>query len=147
RLNLSQQKQEQVQEHFLLALAEIDNEVIGIPLEQVREFVVFDQFFPVPFSPDFILGNINLRSEIVTLINIRALMGLPTQGQAKNKAIVTQSHNSNVAIAVDEIRNITDVDLVSVKLSKEATQGVMGTAILENEVITIIDLPDLLSKV
>lgn len=146
RINLSQQKQQETQEKFSIALAEINNEVIGIPLEQVREFVIVDRPAPMPFSPAFILGAVNLRSEILPLIDILNLLGLKTIDKPRNEAIVTQVNNLNLGIAVDEIRGIVDIDQSLINLEKETRQGVTGTAIFEDEIITIVDLPELLYK-
>ncbi len=146
RINLSQQKEQKAQEKFSIALAEIDKEVIGIPLEQVREFVVVDRPAPMPFSPDFILGAVNLRSEILPLIDILDLLGLKTIEKPRNEAIVTQVNNLNLGIAVDEIRGIIDIDQSLINLEKETRQGVTGTAIFDDEIITIVDLPELLYK-
>ncbi|PLS67866.1 MAG: hypothetical protein CV045_11160 [Cyanobacteria bacterium M5B4] len=139
-------KQQETQEKFSIALAEINNEVIGIPLEQVREFVIVDRPAPMPFSPAFILGAVNLRSEILPLIDILNLLGLKTIDKPRNEAIVTQVNNLNLGIAVDEIRGIVDIDQSLINLEKETRQGVTGTAIFEDEIITIVDLPELLYK-
>ncbi|MCS6960220.1 MAG: chemotaxis protein CheW [Pseudanabaenaceae cyanobacterium SKYGB_i_bin29] len=148
RINLSQQKIEESREQFPLAIAEIDNELMGFPIEEVREFIVLEQPVPTPFSPPFVMGTVNVRSEILTIINIRNFLGLKTTERNKNKAIVVHSDKVNVGVATDEIRGIVDIDVdkTVVNIAKEARQGIMGTAILGGELITIVNLQEVLSK-
>ena len=55
----------------------VDNELYGIDVMKVKEVLRFTEITPVPGADAAILGIINLRGNVVTVIDTRRLFGLP----------------------------------------------------------------------
>ena len=55
----------------------LGDETYGINVMQVQEVLRYTEIAPVPGAPDYVLGIINLRGNVVTVIDTRARFGLP----------------------------------------------------------------------
>ena len=53
----------------------VDNQLFGIPILQVQDIVEASKITPVPLAPSAIAGVLNLRGRIVTVIDLRKLLG------------------------------------------------------------------------
>ncbi|MEG3438419.1 chemotaxis protein CheW [Pannus brasiliensis CCIBt3594] len=94
-----------------VAVFSLNQEFFGIDLSLIQEFITFDRVTIVPCSPPFIIGNINLRGEIVTLIDIRSLFNLPRSIHAKNtKAVIVNVEGITAGLLIDTIQDIFMLD-------------------------------------
>lgn len=95
---------------FLLA-----HERYGIESRYVREVCSLTEITPVPCTPPFVLGIINLRGRIVSVIDIRKFFDLPEQGLTDlNRVILLGSGEMEFGIladAVSGVRNLLMSDL------------------------------------
>lgn len=67
-----------------LAVASVGGEYFGIDLDIVREFCHVGAVTPVPCCPPHIVGQINLRGELLTLVDVRGLLGLPPRASKES---------------------------------------------------------------
>jgi purine-binding chemotaxis protein CheW len=84
------QPQKIVQDSALQAYAVIrlENELFALNADLVREFSHLRGVAPVPCCPAHILGNMNLRGDILTVADIRPALGLSTQGHLAEVVVV-----------------------------------------------------------
>ena len=61
----------------------VDGQLFGIPVLQVSDILNIDDIAAIPMAPPQVMGSINLRGRIVTVIDVRTCLGLPT---APNRA-------------------------------------------------------------
>ena len=107
------------QEHAPVALVALGGEEFGVELSAVREFVSVKAVAPVPCCPPHILGQINLRGDIVTLVDVRPTLGIALtsasyfQGAAGQRGaqksvpvVVVQHEDTPVGIVVDNVRDV-----------------------------------------
>ena len=66
------------QGHMQYVTFTLENEVYGINVMQVQEVLREIEVAPVPGAPHYVLGIINLRGNVVSVIDGRARFGLPT---------------------------------------------------------------------
>jgi len=84
---------------FLLA-----HETYAVESRHVREVHQLRDLTPVPCTPEFVLGMINLRGEILSVIDIRRFFDLPERGLTDlNKVIVLQSGSMLFGILADAV--------------------------------------------
>ena len=57
---------------------QLENETYGINVMQVQEVLRYTEIAPVPGAPEYVLGIINLRGNVVTVIDTRSRFGLPS---------------------------------------------------------------------
>lgn len=131
----------------LIVLA-LNNNLVGIDATCVREFITIDQATPVPCCPRHIIGNTNLRGDIVTVIDISEPLGLSAKKLARNpKAVVIELENILAAIVIEDVRdamfevNVNNIQQEST-LSKRYSY-VQGEVPYDDQKMYILDLPTL----
>ena len=98
---------------FLLA-----HERHAVESRYVREVYPLESLTPLPCAPAFVLGMINLRGEILSVIDIRKFFGLPEQGLTDlNKVIVLHSGNMLFGILADAISGVRRIPIADIQPS------------------------------
>ena len=136
-----------------MVVISLNNKLFGIDSQMVREFITVSQATPIPCCPKHIIGNMNLRGEILTVIDIGAPLDLALNDLSKTpKAIVAELENITIGIVVEEIREamfavrprdiqeVTDPELV---MKHDYIQGGVPS---HDQMIHILDLPTLLQS-
>jgi len=142
---------EETAEMMPLAVAEIEGEFFGFDLTYVREFFETSQVTPVPCCPQRIIGNVNLRGDILTVVNIRGQLNLPAQGlRGIGKIVVSRTDDLIVGILVDELHGVhylptTEITDVSCGAQSDGVAPLVGTAPYRDTLMSILDLPKLLA--
>ena len=96
----------------------LDYKRYAIESHYVREVCRLDNLTPLPCTPAFVLGIVNLRGEILSVIDIKAFFDLPKKGLSDfNKMIVLQSRDMVFGILVDEITGTDRIPLVRIQAS------------------------------
>ncbi|MEG4229909.1 chemotaxis protein CheW [Microcoleus sp. N9_B2] len=138
-----------------LAVFVLNGEYFSIPLDLVREFTDIKQVTPVPCTPNRIVGNMNLRGEIVTLIDIRSVLNMSLNmletANYISKAIVVEVADLVAGIVVDEILdiiylNVSEMAAVPAALHSANREYLRGTAIYGEKMMAILNLQKLLTK-
>jgi purine-binding chemotaxis protein CheW len=90
---------------FLLA-----NETYAIETIFVREVYPMTELTPLPCTPAFVFGLINVRGQILTVMDMKKFFDLPEKGIANlNKVIVVRKDNMELGILADEIIGIRNI--------------------------------------
>jgi purine-binding chemotaxis protein CheW len=90
---------------FLLA-----DETYGIELGFVREIHPLKAFTPLPCTPAFVLGLVNLRGQILSVINLKKFFEIPEKGLTElNKIIVLQRDDMEFGILADVVLGVQSV--------------------------------------
>lgn len=134
-----------------LAVVVLNNEYFGINLAIVREFTDIRQVTPVPCTPDRIIGNMNLRGEILTLLDIRNVLNMSADTKSLSKAIVVEVEDLVAGIVVEEILDIIHLNLAEIAtipaaLNSANREYLRGTAFYEEKIIAVLNLQKLLTK-
>jgi len=127
----------------------LNQELFGVELSLIQEFIKFKKITPIPCTPDFIIGNINLRGEIITLIDIRGLLNLaqPTY-KKEGQAIIVNIEGIIVGIIIDSIETIfmlnpqelIDASNRETEINKHYLQGVIP---YQEKILSLIDLTEI----
>ena len=135
-----------------VAVIGLNEEYFGLELDGVREFTSVRQLAPIPCCPPHIIGNMNLRGEIVTLIDIRPVLNLAgTEANRASQAVVVQVGDLVAAIVVDRIFDVTYVrssQLGSVPSAIQSLQQeyLRGTVVYADKMMSLLDLPKILTR-
>lgn len=90
----------------------------AIESRYIREVCSLENLTPLPCSPAFVLGIINLRGEILSVIDIKKFFDLPEKGLTDlNKVIVLQSENMLFGILADAIPGVRRVPIADIQPS------------------------------
>lgn len=131
------------------AVLKIGDEFFGVETAMMREFADISNVTPIPCCPDYIIGNMNLRGEIVTLLSLHHKLNVSPSG--KRKAVVIKVDDIIAGITVDDVLDITYVHPSSIKSVPTAAYAksqdyAKGTAAFGNQTMTILDLSRLFAQ-
>lgn len=140
-----------VEETRSLVVIELQGELFGIESEAVREFMPLRQVTPIPCCPPHIIGSVNLRGEIVTIVDIRTQLSLPAETFSKTlKVVIIEIDNLIVGVTVDSIREATfafkreDIQTVTNTAFSFRPDYVQGEVLYDEEGVRILDISRLL---
>ncbi len=123
----------------------LQNYFFGIDVQQVQEVFRYHEQTRVPLAPKVVSGLINLRGQIVTVIDLRRRLELDERSDAQPPMNVVVRHgNSMVNLLVDEIGDVVDVADDLFEPPPETLKGVareliMGAYKLEDRLLLILD--------
>ncbi|MGE4133531.1 MAG: chemotaxis protein CheW [Bdellovibrionales bacterium] len=86
----------------------VGSQFFGSPLEEITEVVEPFEITPSPNSPKEFLGMINLRGEIISVIDLRVVLGQKVERSPKMLMIIIGTENGKTAILVDELVEVHD---------------------------------------
>lgn len=105
---------------FLLA-----HEMYGVELKYVREVYPLKELTPIPAIPAFVLGIVNVRGEILSVIDIKKFFDLPEKGLTNlNKVIILHSADMEFGILADSIIGVRNILLSEMKTSLPTLTGI-----------------------
>ncbi len=133
----------------------VDDELYGIDVMQVKEVLRFSEITPVPGADTSILGIINLRGNVVTVIDTRQMFGLPMVPYDDDTRVIVVEFNEQEVIglvvdSVDEVINLphNDVDRApSVSGDDSTKRFVQGVCYHNNILIILLDLTKMLLSI
>ena len=134
-----------------LAVVRLGEERIGLTLGAVAEFADRGTLARVPCCPPHVLGCMNLRGELVAVMDIRPVLGLKeADWEPAGSVVVCPVDGLLLGIAVDAI---VDVELVAeesilpppVGVDRADSSFVIGEAHTANGLVTLVDLPRLIA--
>ncbi len=133
-----------------LAVVELGGEYFGVELAAVQEFCNIVQLSPIPCCPPHILGAMNLRGDLLTLIDPRTALNLPPAATG-SKAVVARLGEQSLGIAVDAVHNVLYLrreDLLPPPpaLREQCGAEITGTAPYAGRTMTVLDLHALLRR-
>jgi len=105
----------------------LGNEHYAIDITPVREIVEMTPITVIPRTPEYITGVINLRGEIVNILNLNTFLKLPNQPiSASQKIIVFMAEaakGNNVGVIVDNVSSVTEISAAQVDTMTEGIAG------------------------
>ena len=129
----------------------LENEKYGINVMQVQEVLRVTEIAPVPGAPDYVLGIINLRGNVVTVIDTRKRFGLqPKDVDDATRIVIIEADEQVVGILVDSVAEVVDLRISEIESApnvgtEESAKFIQGVASQEGELLIIIDLNRLLT--
>ena len=150
--NLKESTAKDEQQNLIaIAVFGLGGEYFGLELDIVREFIKIGRITQIPCCPNYIIGNINLRGEILTLVELRQILNISSQTmQSHPKAVVFQVDDIVAGIAVDEVFDAIylppeKLKPLPVALAKESNY-LKATATYSGQTLHLIDLPKILDR-
>lgn len=129
----------------------LQEETYGINVMQVQEVLRYTDIAPVPGSPDYVLGIINLRGNVVTVIDTRSRFGLPASEVSDNtRIVIIEAEKQVIGILVDSVAEVvylkqSEIDTAPNVGTDESARFIQGVANREGELLILVDLNKLLS--
>ncbi len=129
---------------FLLA-----HERYAIELKHIQEVCPFSEWTPVPGTPSFVLGIINVRSRILSVIDLKKFFDLPDQGVTdSNKVIILGSPQMEFGILADSIAGARSILTRSIQESLPTLIGIRAEFLkgITGDRVVVLDGEKILSE-
>jgi purine-binding chemotaxis protein CheW len=131
------------------AVIRLDGELFGLALDVVREFAHLRGVTPLPCCPPHIVGNMNLRGNILTLVDIRPALGMASAG-AMSEVVVVRAGELLFGLPAAEIADVvhlapSDIAAVPVASDRAGKAYCKGVATVGGHAIGILDLERILA--
>ncbi len=129
----------------------LGDETYGINVMQVQEVLRYSEIAPVPGAPAYVLGIINLRGNVVTVIDTRTRFGLNSSEVTDNSRIVIiEAEKQVIGILVDSVAEVvylrsSEIDSAPNIGTEESAKFIQGVSNRDGELLILVDLNKLLS--
>jgi purine-binding chemotaxis protein CheW len=131
----------------------LDNEEYGIQINQVKEIINLSEITPLPDVNSTIEGVINLRGEIIPIINLKKRLGSINVGYSPEaRIIVIEVDKQLLGLKVDEAVEVLHLDIKDIQnlpdsfLQLENQNLLAGIGKLDERLIVLLDLTRVLSN-
>jgi purine-binding chemotaxis protein CheW len=93
----------------------LGHEEYGLEILKVREIIGFMDITAVPQTPGYVKGVINLRGQVIPVIDLRAKFGMPTTEKTEETCIIVveitqQGRKFSTGIVVDHVSEVLDIE-------------------------------------
>lgn len=129
---------------------EIEGQLYAFPIERIQEIVILDQITATPQVARHVDGVSNLRGEIIPIINLRKLLGMPPRPfDSETRTIVVNVGTRTMGCTVDAVTQVIRIPRDQIQEAPEALTGghahdVAGFAKQEDRVLILLNVDQLL---
>lgn len=135
-----------------MVIFSIHKEYFAFYGNDVKEILPLTNIYYVPGSPDYILGVINIRGDIESVINVNKFLGLDDSETTKHSRIaVAQKNDIRSGILVDSVVDVCDIPVSSIKPAlsthnKTVREFVSGELLYADRTITLLDIGKIFAR-
>lgn len=126
-------------------------ETYGINVMQVQEVLRYSEIAPVPGAPSYVMGIINLRGNVVTVIDTRHRFGIDSGELTDNSRIVIiEADKHVVGILVDSVAEVvylrqSEIETAPNVGNDESAKFIQGVCHKNEELLILIELDKLIT--
>lgn len=138
---------EETQKHLTFT---IDDEIFGIQIEYVTQIIGIQHITYIPHQPDYVKGVINLRGQIIPVMEVRVKFHKPViEYDDRTCIIVVSKDEITVGLIVDRVSEVLNVKEREVSETptfnnKERVEFVKGIAHVHENIIMLMDMDKML---
>lgn len=129
----------------------LGDEKYGINVMQVQEVLRITEIAPVPGAPPYVLGIINLRGNVVTVIDTRNRFGLMSkETDDSSRIVIIETDDHIIGILVDSVAEVVELRDSEIETAPnvgndESSKYIQGVTSIDNELLILVELNKFLS--
>jgi purine-binding chemotaxis protein CheW len=129
----------------------LGNEEYGIEILKVREIMGIMEITPVPQTPDYMKGVINLRGKVIPIIDLRLKFAMPEVERTKETCIIVAEVGiTQVGVIVDSVSEVTDIKGEDIEEAPNFgqeidTNFIMGLGKTKKRIVILLDIEKVLT--
>lgn len=130
----------------------LGSEGYGVSILKVKEIIGMMDITPVPRTPDFIKGIINLRGKIIPVMDLRVKFGMPAQEYDERTCIIVAEVSMNgvqklLGVVVDTVSEVVTISPDQIEPPPEYGSSVehnsiLGIGKIKERVVIILDIDE-----
>ena len=143
--------QQSAQEASQYATFHVGDLLLGLPIHLVQEINRHLEVTSVPHAPNHVRGVINLRGEVVTVVNLAAILGLPVQDiTCQTRNVIIHWHDQLIGLVVDQIADIQSIPPDKILPPPGNIRGVegrffRGVHAMDEDIIVLLSIQEALA--
>lgn len=124
----------------------LGTEEYGVDISQVQEIIRMVEITHVPRAPHFMEGVINLRGQLIPIVDLRTRFAMAREAATKaTRIVVTEIGSRRVGIVVDSVSEVLDLPIDDVEEAPEmiagiGTEYIQGVGKVAERLIILLDL-------
>jgi purine-binding chemotaxis protein CheW len=147
--NLSKMKKTSNAELSRFIEFSLGSEDYAIPLLMVREVISIPDTTPIPKSPPHFVGIMNLRGQVISIVDLRKKLKVETRQDKEEAVIIVDIGGMNIGVVVDSINKVLafsseDVSEVPEVEHQVNTNYIFGVYKKENSLTVLLDIAKVL---
>jgi purine-binding chemotaxis protein CheW len=135
-----------------LLTIKVAGQLVGVPITRVRDVLFLDKVTKVPLSPKEVLGVINLRGRIVTVVDAHSALGFPAHTRPERMMCVTAEAGGDLyGVAVDRADDLLSVNVSDIHpnpstLPQPWRSLSHGIVTLDGNLLAVVDINRLIAR-
>ena len=122
----------------------INNEQFAIETNRVQTINDSVQVTKVPMAPSYIKGLINLRGNVISLLDINLLLDIPKNDRSEENIIIVERDEELIGISVDQVDEVIDVDENLLEKPEDSGKDyIQGVINFQDRIVTLINIDKL----
>jgi len=129
----------------------LEKEEFAVNIQQVREVLKMTQVTPLPRSARFIEGVINLRGEVIPVVDLRKRFELETQeNKEETRIIIVEIRDNKVGLIVDSVTEVLRLPASSIQpppsgIAGTRTDFIKGVGKIDDRLLILLNLEKILT--
>ena len=150
-IQVNQQKTSSSEDSTKFLIFWVGEELFGVPLMGVREVVEPQKIKKIPNTVKHFLGVINIRGEIVGVVDLRLRFGQPIKESPYTALVIFESAVGPMGAIVDKVESVTELDPADIDSAPNISTDVpmeflVGIGKIKNDLVTLINLNEVLGS-
>ena len=143
---MSEQMEQSSESHNQFVTFRSGDQEFGADIMAIREIRGWTPTTPLPHSPNYVRGVINLRGIVLPIVDLKARLGYSaTETSAKNVIVVVHCGSRTIGLLVDAVSDILTTTASEIQPAPdiardETCQFINGIAVLGDRMVTILDM-------
>ncbi len=131
---------------------QLASETYGVNVMAVKEVLRYQDIAPVPGAPSHVMGIINIRGKVITVISTRRRFGLPDVEPDENARImIVEIGDYVVGIVVDSVAEVvylksSEIDVAPNVGQDDSARFIQGVCNRESQLLILLDLEKMISQ-
>lgn len=124
----------------------------GVSIETVREINRMGDITPVPHTPSYVAGVMNLRGKVIPVVDLRAKFGIPVSVYTRETCIIViEANGSHTGMIVDSVSEVVDLEKNQIEPppllgDNTSLSYILGMGKVNDRVIILVDILEALAK-
>lgn len=136
---------------FQFVVFRIQEKRFAIEIGHVREIIRYQKASPLPQVPSFIDGVIDLRGEVIPIVDLRKRFNAPVKYELKTRIMIVKSKSKTIGIVSDEASEVISINLSNLKPVPSMTKFynvkyIIGMITYRNNIYYILEIDALLTE-
>jgi len=130
----------------------VDDREYAVDISRIIEIIYYKPATPLPESPEFIEGVVDLRGTVIPVLDLKKRLHLPSKNTAlPNHILIVRFKDKMIGIVVDEVKQVVQIDEEQIQssqnfLERTSSKYLQGVCKLNDRLVFLLSLDTLLTE-